>query len=114
MEETLNWIFGAGTAAWVTGTLILAIRSNLAAGRYLRQLPPVDGVPLNMYRYYSWMRGWRGPIWRAWRQPQADPELERLRREGWRRARLTLLWIFGFPPLVVGVTTLLISVGALH
>jgi hypothetical protein len=114
MENTLNWIFGAGMAAWVAGALSLAIYANMVRDRYLRQLPPVDGVPLNMYTDKGWLRGWRGPVWRAWRQPQADPELERLRQEGRRRSRYALAWMFGFPIVVVGATALLISTGVLR
>jgi len=45
-----------------------------------------------------------------WRQ-QDDPELERLRREMWRRFGLVVLWGAGFPFLTFSAITLLILTG---
>ncbi|HEX8036265.1 MAG TPA: hypothetical protein VF510_20575 [Ktedonobacterales bacterium] len=99
--------------AWFVGTLALGLRANAKGKAYLRRLPPVNGVPLDMYMYAEkdWLRGWRGPVWRAYRQQQTDPELEQLRQEARRRSRYVMLWMFGFPVLVAGVMTLLIVTG---
>jgi hypothetical protein len=45
------------------------------------------------------------------REPQADAEVEQLRREIWRRYRQFQLWVFGFPALCIGVVALLIETG---
>lgn len=95
---------------WIGVGIVLAFRANAKGREYLRRLPPVDGVPLHMYYYVGWWR-WNGPVPRAWRQRQSDPELERLRQEGRRHGRFVLLWMFGFPILVVGVDVLLILTG---
>jgi hypothetical protein len=44
-------------------------------------------------------------------QRQAEPELERLRRDMWRSFRYYRIWLFGFPVLVAGVLALLILSG---
>ncbi len=45
---------------------------------------------------------------------QADTDLERLRREMWRRLRLFLMWNFGFPLIFVGVAALLVATDLVH
>jgi hypothetical protein len=40
--------------------------------------------------------------------------VERIRREIWHRFHFCLLWIFGFPVLVVAVAALLIAPGLVH
>jgi hypothetical protein len=42
------------------------------------------------------------------RQPQADPELEQLRRAMWRQLRYVLLWMFGFALLGVGIMAVVV------
>jgi hypothetical protein len=101
---------------WAGGVLILGIRANAKGKAYLRRLPPAKGVPLDMYMYgeHDWFRGWRGPVWRAYRQQQADPELELLRQEARRRGRYVTMWIFTFPAVVLGLLALLIVTGVLR
>ncbi len=53
-------------------------------------------------------------IYAAMRQHQDDPELERLRREIWRRYSYVALWIFGYPLLTNGVVALLVVAGLVH
>lgn len=107
--------FAAVCIVWGVGMLALAVWAKAKGRAYLRRLPPVDGVPLDIYMGggNGWLRG-GGPVSRAWRQPQSDPELERLRQEGRRRARFVMLWIFGFPALVAAVMVILILSGALR
>ena len=52
-----------------------------------------------------------GPVWRAYRQQQADPGLEQVRQEAWQRGNTARLWLFGFPVLRIGVAALLIATG---
>ena len=112
MESVLNAVFFVGIAIWLGGVAILVSRANQVGDEYLSQLPPVNGVPLHMYRrYYGRASVSMEPIRRAWRQPQSDPELERLRHEGWRRFGHTLAWGFGFPIFLAGVMTLLTNYG---
>ena len=111
-----NVFFFLFMVAWGTGILVLGLRANAKGKAYLRRLPPVKGIPLDMYMYgeNDWFRGWRGPVWQAYRQPQTDPELEELRREARRRGRHVVLWLFGFPTLVVGAVALLIISGVVR
>ena len=44
----------------------------------------------------------------AWTR-QDDPELERLRREVWRKNRHIVYWVFGFPVLAIGVGALVLA-----
>lgn len=48
------------------------------------------------------------------RQRQPEPELERLRRELWRRYRYMVLWVLGFPIIVFAPVVLLIVTGHIH
>lgn len=50
----------------------------------------------------------------AMRQRQPEPELERLRRELWRRYRYMVLWVLGFPIIVFAPVVLLIVTGYIH
>ncbi|MGZ3582279.1 MAG: hypothetical protein ACXWP6_06050 [Ktedonobacterales bacterium] len=113
MASRSDIIFFMFMLTWFAGTLAHGLRSNSKRKAYLQRLPPVKGAPLEMYMYAEkdWLRGWRGPVWQAFRQQQADPELEQLRQEVRRRSRYVLLWMFGFPALVGGVMTLLIVTG---
>jgi hypothetical protein len=75
------------------GAMILFtfIRARQAQRRYLHELPPVDGVPLEMY----WGGGPRSvtrELLRALREPQGDPGLEQLRHESRRRMRIHMVW----------------------
>jgi hypothetical protein len=75
------------------GAMILFtfIRARQAQRRYLHELPPVEGVPLDMY----WGGGPRSvtrALFRALREPQSDPTLEQLRREAQRRGRMHMLF----------------------
>lgn len=108
-------LFAAFCIVWCAGTLGLAVWAKVKGNVYLRRLPPVDGVPLDIYMGNGnrWLRG-GGPVSRAWRQPQSDSQLERLRQEGRRRARYVFLWMFGFPALVSAVMVTLILTGVVH
>ena len=46
-------------------------------------------------------------IYRAGRNRQPDPDLERMRREMGRTYRHFLYWVFGFPAMTIGVVALL-------
>jgi hypothetical protein len=105
-----NILFAAVILTHFAGFIVLAVRGNVKGREYLRRLPPVDGVPLDRYVYHGWW--WtNSPQHQAWLQRQSDPEVERLRQEGLRFARLIRVWLFGFPVLVAGVLALLILTG---
>lgn len=116
MASLVDVLFPVLMLAWLAGVLVLGLRANAKGKVYLRRLPPVNGIPLDVYMYSEkdWLRGWHGPVWQAYRQQQANPELEHLRQEARQRSRYVMLWIFGFPALVAGVMMLLIGSGAVH
>jgi hypothetical protein len=111
MASVLDTYFSGFMLVWLAGVVVLGLRANAKGKAYLRQLPPVNGVPLDMSMYTEkgWLRGWHGPVWQAYRQQQIDLELEQLRQEAWRRSRYVMLWIFGFPLFAAGVMALLIG-----
>lgn len=112
----MNWIFGVGMVGWFGGAFILAFRAHMLWDAYLRRFKPVDGIPLNMYapRWLPDARDAKEAYNNALWESQADPELERMRRQAWRRTRVVVLWGFGFPVMVAGVMALVIVTGVLH
>jgi hypothetical protein len=93
-------------------------RYRQAQRAYLRHFPPVAGYLLEEYLDRNpWSLVDRA-INAVARQPQDEPELERLRRAIWRQLRYFVLWIFGVPLLtvgvVLGVVAFLTLIGALH
>lgn len=95
----------AFVVAWIGGTVILSWRSNRYQVAYLKKLPPVNGVPL----YMLWEGRPFGLKWQAMHQPQANPELELMRREARRSFRPVVYWMFGFPMLAIGVGELVLA-----
>lgn len=111
-EQELNIGFYLFAAAWVLGNLIFVIRARRTGKAYLRRFPPIDGVPLDWMSEPRWPAKNRpGPVRRAYRTPQADPELEAMRQDGWKKARQMFLWMFGFPTIVWGTFFLLVAIG---
>lgn len=112
-EQELNIGFWVFVVLWFGGIAVLAFRSSAKGKAYLRRLPPVRGIPLDMYMNLDdgkWnARG--GTVWKAYRQEQSDPEIEGLRRAAWRQRRYLILWGFGFPIVVWGAFFLLVAVG---
>jgi len=109
MSEALqNLFFFALVATWFGGTILRWIRYRQAQRAYLRRFPPVEGYPLEEYLGRN---PW-SPVDRAInelaRQPQADPELEQLRRAMWHQLRYVILWMFGFPLLGVGIMAVVV------
>jgi hypothetical protein len=98
---------------WVGVCFALLWRYRAQQRAYLHQFPPVEGVPLEMYLGFG-PPSVRHGVFRALNQRQADPELERLCQEMWRRYRHFLMWWLGFPLLVVGVVVILILTGIVH
>jgi hypothetical protein len=77
---------------------------------YLRQFSPVDGVPLDMYTGGNPFHPVSRARFAALFQWQPDAELERMRRDMWRRLGLLALWLFGFPVIVGGLGLLVLAV----
>lgn len=104
-------IFTVLVIIWFLVEAVLVFRAKRLEKPYLRRLPPVNGVPLDIHLYVvpDWKKGWHGPVWRAFREPQADPELERMRLEAQRRWRIVFRWSFGVPVLMIGKAALLIA-----
>src|SRR5262245_52113806 len=96
---------------WFGGYVTLFRRYSATMRAYLRRFPPVAGVPLGtqLGEGLGWSRV--GPHmrarWQATQHPQADPDLERHRREVWRRSRHLLLWHLGFALPTLGALALL-------
>ena len=100
-------------AIWATGTITLYFRMRAKQAAYLRRFPPVEGVPLDMAVSGNPFGAVARAQWKAMLAHQTDSELERLRKEIWRRFLYQSLWIFGFPLLTIGMTALLIATGAI-
>jgi hypothetical protein len=83
----------------------LHVRSYQRA--YLKQFPPVNGVPLDMYVGGNPFSPESCAVWSAMWNRQPNPDLERMRRQYWRRYRRLMLWMLGFPVLAIGVAALL-------
>lgn len=99
---------------WFGGEVVLyTFRFRALRSAYLRRLSPIDryqtldlympgpGNPPGTYRRL------REALWHQ----QDNPDLERLRREVWRRYRQCIIWMFGFPVFCIGVAALLIATG---
>lgn len=80
---------------WFGGTTVVTIRVLTTHHNYARHFPFLQR---------------NTALW----QRQADPGLEQLRREMWRRARVAVLWELGSPLLVVATIKLLAVTGILH
>jgi hypothetical protein len=94
---------------WFVVGVVLSLRALMKQLAYLGRFPPVNGVPLNALRGGNPFGARARMQWRVSLQRQSDPELEGLRRETWRRFRAVMLWIYGFPIVVIGVAALLIA-----
>jgi hypothetical protein len=102
-----NLAFFAFMVAWFGGLIALYVRTSVKQNAYLRHFRSAEGYPLDAYTYVRYSPEGR-QMRRLMREPQDDPELEKLRREVWRRARYCLIWMFGCPALFVGVSVTLI------
>ncbi len=99
-----NILFVAFLIIWFAGAGVLVLRYFARENRYLRQFPPVDGVPLDAWpRHANPFGAWNRAIGRAQMHKQPDPELERQRLDLRRYRRQVVRWIFGFPILVIVV-----------
>ncbi len=98
-----NSIFYALQITWVGGAVLLYLRHLKRERAYLRHFPPVDGVPLDALRGGNPFGARSRAAFRVMLRRQPEPELERMRRDLWRRWRYVLLWIYGFPVGVIGV-----------
>lgn len=108
-----NTFFLAFVLTWFAGTLLLGVRATRSGRAYLRRLAPLTGVQMTTYADQGWP-GKDRHVRQAYREAQADPELERLRLEARRRGRLVLAWIVGYPVLVWGVVIVLVVTGIIH
>ncbi len=113
MQNFLGFLF---VVIWVGGIIFLGVRVHAKENAYLDRRPQLDDAPFNPNQYAAMLtpRRWGGPYWRVVREPQFDPEVERLRQDLWRRTRYMVLWWFGFPAIVTGVMVFLIVAGFLR
>ncbi|MGO8947815.1 MAG: hypothetical protein ACLQUY_09160 [Ktedonobacterales bacterium] len=95
---------------WMVGGVILGIRNGKYRSAYLQRFPPVNGVPLYMTWHGNPFGSEARAIYRAALNRQPDPDVERMRRELWRRYGQICLWIFGFPVLAFGVAALVLTI----
>lgn len=108
-----NILVAAFLIAWFGGTVTLLWRYRASQRRYLRQFPPVEGIPLDMY----WGGGPRTvtrALAQALRQPQYDIHLEQQRKGVWRRYLYMSAWSLGFPLTCVAIVMLLLSTRLVH
>lgn len=82
-------------------------RARAKQRNYLRRIPPVEGVPLDMVAGGNPFGAANRAIFQVMGQPQSDLELERLRREVGERTFYFALWTIGFPLAALGVMVLL-------
>lgn len=109
----LNTLFLAFVVTWFLGTLLLGVRATRSGRAYLRRLAPLTGVHMTSYADQGWP-GKDHRVRQAYREPQSDPELERMRQEARRRGRIALAWIVGYPAVVFGAVFLLVVTGAIR
>jgi len=96
---------------YLVGGILVFVRSQRCLSAYLKQFPPVNGVPLYMSMYFA--VNLHSPEYRAissaMRKRQHDPDLESMRREYWRKYREFILWVFLFPVPAIGLAALVIA-----
>jgi hypothetical protein len=99
---------------WVGIGATLFFRSRVKQNAYLRHFEDkIDFFAGDPIFQPGSFRAYRD-ISRAMREQQSDADLEQLRRDTWRRFRYYLIWVFGFPLIVVGVAAFLIGTGLVH
>lgn len=98
---------------WFSGMIVLYFRFRAKQREYLRQFPPVDGIPLDMY-VGGGPPSVRHAILGLMGQHQDSRRLELLRGEMWRRFRVLAIWTIGFPLLAFGIVALLVLIGYLR
>jgi hypothetical protein len=109
--QQLVWL--AFMVTWAGGNIALYFRYRAKQRDLLRRLPPVEGIPLDMYvggGPRSALRAIKQVMW----SQQEDPELEQTRREMWWRYRHMVIWLVGFPLVFIGVVGLIIATGLVH
>ena len=97
---------------WFGGMLLLGLRYRAKRRAYLQRFPPVEGVSLDMYVPLGGSLRVQSAIYRTllW-QRQADHDVERLRRDVWRRLLSLALWAFGGLIILTIVSPSLIFTG---
>jgi hypothetical protein len=118
MDSAQYGMFDVGLMIWIGGFVPLFLRVRRKWFTYLQWLEPVDGIPLNMIHNLPGTR-FSYPLvksarWRAQWTKQADPEMERLRRAGWRATILMYVWIFGSPLAIFATFAWITASGALR
>jgi hypothetical protein len=95
---------------WIVGGVPIYFRFLLYQLAYLRQFPPVNGVPLDRLGGYRLFSPESRARFRAVWMWQPTPELERTRQVMLRRYGLVALWVFGFPLLAGGLGLVALAV----
>jgi hypothetical protein len=108
LAQICPWVF---VVMYVSGGIVIYLRARAKQVAYLRQFPPVDGIPLHVYRgALPWSTLARARDV-AMRDPQVEDDLELQRQAVWRGAFYFALWIFGFPLLFFSALAALILAG---
>jgi hypothetical protein len=100
-------------AVWVCVIVAQFVRARAKQRAYLRRFPPVDGVPLDSYVSGTSPRV-RRAVFKALRERQPDPELERLRREVRRNGYYIGVLAVVVPLMVMVVFAVLALTGRIH
>lgn len=113
--DVLKQIFPfAFVITWVGIGAVLFFRARGRQNAYLRRFEgEINFFAGDPIFFPGSVRAYRDTV-RAMRERQPDADLERLRREMWRHFRYYIVWIFGFPIIVVGAVVLLILSGQIH
>jgi hypothetical protein len=115
VDETLQQVFAyTPVLVYMAGGITLFVRGHAKQVDYLRRFPPAEGVRLDTFKSGNPFGAVNRAIIQVSREPQEDPDLERLRQAMRRSSRQFALWLFGFPPLTLGVVMLLILAGWVH
>jgi len=113
MSAVLQQLFLPMAIITYLGVMVILFFRLLHKQRaYLRRLPFMEGVPLDM-NVTPPVKVQLAMI-RAMFERQDDPEVEQLRRDMWRRFGAVLIWLFGFPLICMGALALLSLLGRLH
>jgi hypothetical protein len=108
VQQAAFWTFGV---VWLGVGGFLFMRSRLLQNAYLRGFKHELDFALGDPFFVAGSVRTSRRIYSLMHDLQPNAELERTRREIWRRLRYYLTWIFGFPVICIAVAAFLIATG---
>ena len=107
-------IFFAFGVVWLGVGVLIFMRCRLLQNAYIRRFKhEMDWAMGDPIFVVGSLRSHRR-VQSLMRDPQPDPEVEAIRREIYRRFRLYLFWIFGFPVVCIAAAAFLIASGTVN